>query len=70
MITLAEKKKIFSKLLYRGLCAAYEIWDSGEDTEDSPDSGTREESPAAGPESGRLIRTRILRAICILLVRR
>ena len=70
MITLAEKKKIFSKLLYRGLCAAYEIWDSGEDTEDSPDSGTREESPAAGPESGSLIRTRILRAICILLVRR
>ena len=69
MITLAEKKKIFSRLLYRGLCAAYEIWDSGESTEDSPDSGKREESPAAGPESGSLIRTRILRAICILLVR-
>lgn len=88
MIALAEKKKTFSKLLFRALCSAYEMWDeehraasrtqkkyeNGKSTEASGTSGDVESSAAASDisssaESALQMKTEMLRAACILLVR-
>ena len=60
MIALAEKKKTFSKLLFSALCSAYEMWD------EICRSGS---SDGAGTEQDLEMKTQILRAVCILLVR-
>ena len=60
MITLAEKKKTFSKLLFSALCAAYEMWD---------ETCRMKSSDGAGAEQDQEMKKRTLRAACILLVR-
>ncbi len=60
MISLAEKKKTFSKLLFRALCAAYEMWDEICRTGSSGEAADQQDLQ---------MKTQILRAVCILLVR-
>lgn len=66
MAALAEKKKTFSGVLYRGLCAAcgMERYAGGSQR---VDAGTAETGDAP-PQSSK-IRKMLLRAVCILLVR-
>ena len=103
MIVLAEKKKTFSKLLFRALCSAYEMWDeecrilSHEDSgrtagaqEGTPDPSrtdstltdssltdtsltesflTDMQDHGDAAEEAAQMKTQMLRAACILLVR-
>ena len=64
MITLAEKKKTFSPLLYKGLCTAYEMWAEEGPTEEG--EGAPEDHTGREREE---MKNGILRAICMLLVR-
>lgn len=88
MIALAEKKKTFSKLLFRALGSAYEMWEEeyrtaslaqkkyegGNGPQAAGTCGEDESSPAApdispSAESALQMKTEILRAACILLLR-
>ena len=60
MIALAEKKKTFSKLLFRALCSAYEMWD---------EKCRLAVSDGSGADQDFEMKTQLLRAVCILLVR-
>ena len=62
MIALAEKKKTFSRLLFRALCSAYEMWDEICRSASSDGDGDAAEQDFE-------MKTQILRAVCILLVR-
>ncbi len=57
MITLAEKKKTFSKLLFSALGAAYEMWNESQRMNEDEDG------------TAAFMKTQMLRAVCILLVR-